>query len=235
MPGDLARILRSLKKRFYGKTFRCPVCHLELSFDDLDEHHLMVCPLCGVVLDVDDPYGHPVPVVVDVELFRPQPKARLHPLATHLPIGLYPFALAGAVLLLLVSVLAALGWAAQIPWLAARAPVVADATLVLLVVSVGWAPLTVAAGLWDWWHRYRRRPYRVITLKILFSVVFLILGGAALALHASGLVYGAATGLVDLSSPLHVGLALLDLLLLGGGMIAVATLGHVGGNLVFGR
>ncbi len=61
--------------------------------------------MCGVVIDVEEVYGHAVPVVLDVEVHRPQPKLRIHPLATHLPIGLYPFAVLGAGLLLLASIL----------------------------------------------------------------------------------------------------------------------------------
>ena len=33
------------KKKFYGTTFRCPVCHLELAHADLDANGLVVCPL----------------------------------------------------------------------------------------------------------------------------------------------------------------------------------------------
>ena len=227
------KVAERFKGRFTGRTFRCPVCHLELAMVDADGNRLMVCPLCGVVLDVDEVYGHAVPVVLEVELYRPQPKMRLHPLATHAPIGLYPFAVLGVGLLLLASLLAPV-----VPALApllVRAPVVATATLVLLVLSVGLSALTLASGLWDWNRRYRRRPYWQIRLKIAFSVLFLILGAAAIALHASGAVFSASTGLVDLASPLAVVLAAAELAALAAGMVVIATLGHVGGTLVFGR
>jgi hypothetical protein len=237
MVGDIrkltARITERFKRRFYGRTFRCPVCHLELALVDANGNRLMVCPVCGVVLDVEEVYGHAVPVVLHVEAFRPQPKMRIHPLATHIPIGLYPFAVLGAVGLLLVSVLAPI-----FPGLAPlleRAPVVADATLVLLVLSVGFSIVTFVSGLRDWNRRYRRRPYAQIRLKIAFSVAFLVLGAVAVVLHASGAVFSSATGLVNLGSPLAIILAALEVMVLGAGMVVIATLGHVGGTLVFGR
>ena len=228
-----AKIAERFKDRYYGRTFRCPVCHLELAIVDVNGNRLMVCPVCGVVLDVEEVYGHAVPVVLDVELHRPQPKTRIHPLATHLPIGLYPFAVLGAGLLLIASILEPV-----MPGLApllGRAPVLADATLVLLVLSVGFSVLTVVSGLRDWFRRYRRRPYAQIRLKIAFSVFFLVLGGLAIALHASGAAFSATTGLVDLASPLALVLAVFEIAVLGAGLVVIATLGHVGGTLVFGR
>lgn len=237
MIGDVrkltGKIAQRFKHRYYGRTFRCPVCHLELALVDVNGNRLMVCPVCGVVLDVEEVYGHVVPVVLEVEVRRPQPKMRIHPLATHVPIGLYPFAVLGAFVLLLFSILGPV-----LPGLAPlvdRAPVLADATLVLLGLSVGFSVLTFVSGLRDWFRRYRRRPYAQIRLKIAFSVIFLVLGGLAIALHASGAAFSTATGLVDLGSPLAVTLAVVEVLALGAGMVVIATLGHVGGTLVFGR
>jgi uncharacterized membrane protein len=237
MIGDVrkltGKIAQRFKHRYYGRTFRCPVCHLELALVDVNGNRLMVCPVCGVVLDVEEVYGHVVPVVLEVEVRRPQPKMRIHPLATHVPIGLYPFAVLGAFVLLLFSILSPV-----LPGLAPlvdRAPVLADATLVLLGLSVGFSVLTFVSGLRDWFRRYRRRPYAQIRLKIAFSVIFLVLGGLAIALHASGAAFSTATGLVDLGSPLAVTLAVVEVLALGAGMVVIATLGHVGGTLVFGR
>jgi uncharacterized protein YbaR (Trm112 family) len=229
----MAKIAGRFKNRLFGRTFRCPVCHLELALVDADGNRLLVCPLCGVVLDVEEVYGHAVPVVLEVELFRPQPKARIHPLATHIPIGLYPFAVLGVVLLMAASLLRPLVTDLG-PW-TAKAPVLADATLVLLALSVGMSVVTFASGLRDWMRRYRRRPYWQIRLKIAFSVVFLVLGGLATALHASGFVFSASTGLVDLSSPLALVMAAVELGALAAGMVVIGTLGHVGGTLVFGR
>ena len=237
MIGDVrhlvAKIAEKFKRRFYGRTFHCPVCHVELAMVDADGNRLMVCPVCGVVLDIEEVYGHVVPVVLEVELYRPQPKMRIHPLVTHAPIGLFPFAVLGAGALILASVLGP--WVPGLgPWLA-NAPLVADATFVLLALSVGLSVLTVASGLWDWRRRYRGRPHRQITLKIVFSVLFLILGGISIALHASGAVFQASTGLVDIASPMALALAVVELAVLALAMVVIATLGHVGGTLVFGR
>jgi hypothetical protein len=235
MIGDIRkltqRIAERFKRRYYGRTFQCPVCHLELALVDVNGNRLMVCPVCGVVLDVEEVYGHAVPVVLDVEVHRPQPKTRIHPLATHIPIGLYPFAVLGALLLFIASILAPV---IRIP-LFSRAPLLADATLVLLVISVGFSVVTFFSGLRDWFRRYRRRPYAQIRLKIAFSLIFLAFGGLAIGLHASGAVFSSATGLVDLGSPLAVTLALFEIAVLSAGMVIIATLGHVGGTLVFGR
>jgi len=237
MIGDIRKLTQKIaerfKRRYYGRTFQCPVCHLELAMVDVNGNRLMVCPVCGVVLDVEEVYGHAVPVVLDVEVHRPQPKTRIHPLATHIPIGLYPFAVMGAGLLLIASILRPV-----MPSLAPlldRAPVLADTTLVLLVLSVGFSVVTFFSGLRDWFRRYRRRPYAQIRLKIAFSLIFLALGGLGIALHASGAAFSAATGLVDLGSPFAVTLALFEIAILSAGLVVIATLGHVGGTLVFGR
>jgi uncharacterized protein YbaR (Trm112 family) len=237
MLGDVrrlvAKIAQKFKRRFYGRTFRCPVCHVELAMVDADGNRLMVCPVCGVVLDVEEVYGHVVPVVLEVELHRPQPKMRIHPLMTHAPIGLFPLAVLGTGALILASIVGP-----RVPglgsWLA-NAPMVANVTLVLLALSVGLSVFTFASGLWDWRRRYRGRPYRQITLKIVFSVLFLMLGGIAIALHASGFVFQASTGLVDVASPMALALAAVELTVLLLGMVVIATLGHIGGTLVFGR
>ncbi|MEJ2189877.1 MAG: hypothetical protein P8Y93_10805, partial [Acidobacteriota bacterium] len=63
----VAKIAGRFKSRFYGRTFRCPVCHVELAIVDSDGNRLLVCPVCGVVIDIDEVYGHAVPVVLEVE------------------------------------------------------------------------------------------------------------------------------------------------------------------------
>ncbi len=221
--------------RLFGRTFACPVCHLVLAAIDADGNGLMVCPVCGAVLEIENVYGHIVPVVLDMELHRPQPKARLHPLATHLPIGLFPFALLGAAGLFLASVLPILGVPAALAGLAHRAPVLAQAVLVLLVLSVGFALATFASGWWDWTFRYRQRPYWQVRLKIACSGIFLGLGSLAIALHATGLVFVAGSGLMALGSPLGLISGVVYLGALSAAMVVLATLGHVGGTLVFGR
>jgi hypothetical protein len=231
----IQRTSAALVRRFFGRTFACPVCHLVLAAIDADGNGLLVCPVCGAVLEIENVYGHIVPVVLDMELKRPQPKARLHPLATHLPIGLFPFALLGAALMLLASLLPRAGSSVGLAGLVSHAGVLADSVLLLLVVSVGAALTTLASGLWDWVFRYRKRPYWQIRLKIVFSIVFLVLGGLAIVLHASGLVFAADNGLMSLGSPLGLVVALAYLGVLSTAMVALATLGHLGGTLVFGR
>jgi uncharacterized membrane protein len=235
LAGLVARLTERFAQRFYGRTFRCPVCHLALATIDADGNRLLVCPVCGAVLEIDEVYGHVVPVVIDMELWRPQPTARLHPLATHLPIGLFPFALLGAVALLVLSLLRGVAPAAVPARLLAGAPLLADGVLVLLVIAVSFAALTFASGWWDWTFRFRQRPYRQIRLKIAFSLVFVVLGALAIALHASGLVFAGGSGLVESGSfaVLAATLAYVAILLVE--MAVIATLGHVGGTLVFGR
>ena len=237
MVGDIrklvAKIAAKFKRKYWGRTFHCPVCHLELAIVDANGNRLLVCPLCGVVLDVEEVYGHAVPVVLEVELYRPQPKLRIHPLATHVPVGLYPFAVLGAGLLVVTSLLKPLF--PGLGPLIARAPIISEATLVLMVLSVGLSVVTFASGLWDWNRRYRRRPYRQIKLKIVFSLLFLLFGGVATVLHGSGVVFQASNGLVDLASPVALALAAAEIAALAAGMVVVATLGHIGGTLVFGR
>ena len=235
MAGDVRRLVRRIadrfKRAFYGPTFRCPVCHFVLAAVDADGNGLLVCPVCGAVLEIEEVYGHIVPVVLDMEIHRPQPKLRAHPMATHLPIGAFPVALLGAVALFLASLGARLGWPGA---RFAGASVVASAVLVLLVLSVAGSLLTFASGLWDWNFRYRRRPYRQIRLKIAFSIAFLALGAAAIALHASGAVF-AASGLMRLDSATGVLGGAAYLFILAADMAVLATLGHVGGTLVFGE
>jgi len=227
----------AFKKRCYGTTFRCPVCHLELAHADLDGNGLVVCPLCGVVMEVEQVYGHSVPVVNDVELFRPQPKTRLHPLAAHLPIGIFPIAVAGALLVFAISAIDLVRQELPACWLAVieRVPLIADATLLLLVLSVVFSVPAFVFGYRDWKRRYRGRSYRIIRLKIVFSSLFLALGAVAAALHGAGLAISAGTGMFDLASPSHLMSGLLYLGLLAANLFVIATLGHVGGNLVYGK
>jgi len=231
----ISRVTARFIQHFFGRTFRCPVCHFVLAAVDADGNGLLVCPVCGAVLEIENVYGHIVPVVLDMEVYRPQPKARLHPLATHLPIGLFPFALLGALVLLVTSIFVAAGFSGTLGGLLGRAPVLADAVLVLLFVSVAFAIGTVASGLWDWAFRFRRRRYWQMRLKIAFSIIFLALGGLAIGLHAAGLVFVAGSGLMNFATPLGTISALLYIVALGVNMIVLATLGHLGGTLVFGR
>jgi hypothetical protein len=48
-------------------------------------------------------------------------------------------------------------------------------------------------------------------------------------------VFSDTTGLVNLASPLALVMAAVEVVVLSAGMVVIATLGHVGGTLVFGR
>lgn len=237
---DIAKLtgkaVDKVKKKVYGKTFACPVCHLELSYHDVDGNGLCVCPLCGIVIELADVFGHAVPVVMDVAIKRHQPKLRLHPLSTHLPVGLFPFALLGSAVLLLASI-------TQWVWgvkLAAHADAFASFAVVnrvtglLLFLSIISSVATFASGWSDWKKRYEGRRYRCITLKIWFSGLFLGIGAVMTFLHLSGAVFSTATGLMPCSAEALVAGAIYFLLAIGN-FIVMATLGHVGGLLVLGK
>lgn len=245
MLDDISRIIRKAagvaKAKVYGRTFACPVCHLELSFHDLDDDGLVVCPVCGAVLEVTDVGGHPLPIVITMEVVRHQPNLRLHPLATHLPIALMPLALLGALALVLLSLfMAPAGDAfasmetAGAGLLAEILPVVGKTVLLFLYISVLFSLLTMTAGFWDWRTRFRGRSYRIIHLKLGMAAVFFLTGAAAALLHQAGLVFSFSNGLVQWSMIGTVSVvAYMTLLVLQ--FIAMATLGHLGGYLVHGK
>ena len=227
------RFVDIFKKPLYGKTFYCPVCHLELSFHDTDESGNLVCPLCGVVIELHETYGHPIPIVNDVEINRVQPKMRMHPLATHLPIGLFPFALLGGFILLFISAYSqARGIAVSNYEFWRNASLIIDqATTLFLFIAVASSALTFFTGFMDWKKRYGGRPYRIITLKIILSGIFLAIGVLLIAMHVS--IFTA--GVTAFGSVLSVLGAIVYLFLLAAAMFMLATLGHVGGYLVYGK
>lgn len=227
------RFVGIFKKKLYGKTFFCPVCHLELSEHDTDENGLLVCPLCSVVIELYETYGHFVPIVNDVEINRQQPKARLHPMATHLPIGLFPFAFLGAGFLLLMSIFGAFTGltAMNSNFFAEVSPIIDNVTLIFLTIAVVSSALTFVSGYVDWKKRYGGRAYRVITLKILLSSIFLVIGLLTVVLHP--FVFD--TGIIDITNLAALLATVIYFLLLSAGMFMLATLGHVGGYLVFGK
>ena len=237
MVSDLMKLVDKFvnlfKKRLYGKTFFCPVCHLELSYFDTDENDCLVCPLCGVVIELHETYGHSIPIVNDVEINRTQPKARLHPMATHLPIGLFPFAMLGALVLFVTSLyLKMVGLAASgSHFYATVAPLLDNATLIMLAIAVISSALTFITGVVDWKSRYGGRPYRVITLKLILSALFLVIGITLVILHP--LIFQA--GVIGFKSFIDIVVVALYYLLLMAAMFMLATLGHVGGYLVFGK
>lgn len=228
-------LIDKVKTKIYGKTFRCPVCHLELSYHDLDKNDLLVCPLCGVVLEVTDVFGHSLTVVHDVEIKRYQPKSRLHPVSTHLPIGLFPLSLLLSVFLLFVSLLSPfLGKHCFMGQLFHYMPTINNISQFLLLVSVIFSLPTFITGLYDWYFRYEKRRYRIIDIKIVFSIIFFVFGLSAFLLHYLGFVFSIETGLVELYSGNFVLIVLYFLLMLIN-LVLLTTIGHLGGLLVFGK
>lgn len=229
-------LINNLKRKFYGKTFFCPVCHLELSFHDADKDGLLVCPLCGIVIEITSVFGHPLPVVHDVEIKRYQPKMRIHPLSTHLPIGLYPFALLGMLFIFFISIIQYIylknGFTLDEAILL-YVPSIKKMADIFLFVSIIFSTITFASGYYDWYMRYEKRKYRMITVKICFSLLFLVLGILSLFLQTSGLIFGE-NGFLILNTA-GILLSCLYFLLMFTNMCIIATLGHIGGLLVFGK
>lgn len=229
-------LINNLKRKFYGKTFYCPVCHLELSFHDADKDGLLVCPLCGIVIEVSDVFGHPLPVVHDVEIKRHQPKMRIHPISTHLPIGLFPFALLGTLFIFFISIIQFFyskgGFTLDEVFLN-YVPSVKKMSDIFLFISVFFSIITFASGYYDWYMRYEKRKYQMITVKIYFSFIFLILGIISFILQTSGFVFSE-NGFLILN-PLGIFLACIYFLLMLANMCIIATLGHIGGLLVLGK
>lgn len=231
----LDKLIDGIKTKVYGKTFRCPVCHLELSYHDLDENGLVVCPLCGIVIEVADVFGHPLPVVHSVEIKRHQPKLRLHPLSTHLPIGLLPFSLLLSILLVFASfILPAFDNHCFVSQLLPYFAKINNISQFLLLVAVIFSVPAFLSGLYDWYYRYEKRRYKTITVKIVLSCLFFLTGLFAFFLHYFGLVFSAETGLLTFSAG-NIFIAAIYFLLMFANFILLATIGHLGGLLVFGK
>jgi len=207
------RILgRELKKK--SRTFYCPVCHLPLSLDDLDAHGYTVCPVCSVVLEVVMSCGFPLPVVHDVEIKRAQPRLRTHGLSTHITIGLLPLGLFFGALALCMEFFA-FNYAGYMERLG----------LILFSVSLIGSFLTFGTGFLDWWTRYRHRHYRQIYDKIKLSILLWVIGIVAMVVRLKFVTDG------DILSHAFV----LFLCLQGAMLLIVGIIGHIGGNLVFGK
>lgn len=229
------KLIDGIKTKIYGKTFRCPVCHLELSFHDVDENGLVVCPLCGIVIEVADVFGHALPVVHNVEIKRYQPKLRIHPVSTHLPIGLFPFSLLLSFLLVFASfLLPAFGNHCFAGFLMFYLPKINNISQFFLITAVIFSLPAFFSGLYDWYYRYEKRRYKTITVKITLSIVFFVSGLLAFCLHYYGLVFSPETGLLTFSMT-NIFFAILYFLLMFANLIFLATIGHLGGLLVFGK
>jgi len=202
------------EQRKKKRIFVCPVCHLELSMADLDKEGYTVCPVCSVVLEVVISNGFPLPVVHDVEIKRDQPKFRTHSTSTHLSIGLLPVALLFSVIALIM------GQTSH-----ALFSYIEKLAFLLFLGSLAGSFLSFGTGFMDWKKRYRGRPYSVITTKIRLSIVFWIIGIIAAIVKIT---------LVDIDtivSPAYVVFLVMQVSMLW----IVATVGHIGGNLVFGK
>jgi uncharacterized membrane protein len=202
------------ERRRKKRVFACPVCHLELSLDDLDNDGYTVCPLCGAVLEVVLSGGFPLPVVHDLEIKRVQPRFRTHSLSTHISIGLLPIAFLFSVVAFVMGFFLFESYA-QVEKLG----------LGLFILSLIGSTITFGTGFLDWRRRYRGRPYAIIYTKIKLSIVFWIVGIVALIIRL-GLV-----NIGTLLSPTYILFIVLQLLML----VIIAIVGHIGGNLVFGK
>lgn len=225
-------VARRVKARVYGKTFVCPVCHLELSFHDLDADGMVVCPVCGAILHVNEVHGHPLPVVIDMEVLRYQPNLRLHPLATHLPISLMPLAFLGAIVLLFLSIILSPS-GDSVASMESLLASLEKGVLFFLYVAVGFSLLTMLSGFIDWRTRYKGRSYRIIFLKLAMGVVFFATGALAVGIQQANLVFHS-SGLIEWNavSLFFCGIYFLSLTLQ---FVSMATLGHLGGYLAHGK
>lgn len=232
---SIDKLIEGIKKKVYGKSFRCPVCHLELSYHDVNTKGLVVCPLCGVVIELADVFGHALPVVHGTEIKRYQVKLRMHPLSTHIPIGLLPFSFLLSIVLLVFSLVNPLfNNRCLASFCLSYLPLVNNISMFMLLISVLFSLLTFLTGLWDWYYRYEKRRYRVTNIKIIFSLLFFILGGIAFLLHYSGLIFSPITGLATLEGVNILSISAYFVLMFSN-LIIIATLGHLGGLLVFGK
>jgi uncharacterized membrane protein len=193
----------------------------------------LVCPLCSVVIELHETYGHFLPIVNDVEVERVQPKARLHPMATHLPIGLFPLGLLGAAFLLITSIYSKISGinVSSSLFFSEYSTIIENVTFLMLSIAVFASALTFITGFIDWRYRYSGRSYRVITLKIILSGLFLATGIAVIALHC--VVFQA--GMIGFDNLINVLATIFYFTLMAAAMFILATLGHVGGYLVFGK
>jgi uncharacterized membrane protein len=203
---------REMKKR--SRTFYCPVCHLPLSLDDLDADGYTVCPVCSVVLEVVMSGGFPLPVVHDLEIKRAQPRLRTHGLSTHITIGLLPLALFFGALALVMEFFA-FNYAGYLERLG----------FILFSISLAGSFLTFSTGFLNWWTRYRHRHYRQIYDKIKLSILLWVIGIAAMVIHLKFVDVG------NVLAPAFI----LFLALQCAMLLVIGIIGHIGGNLVFGK
>jgi len=182
---------------------------------DVDENGLVVCPVCGAVLEVADSNGHKIPIVHNVEIKRPQPMFRLHTIATHFSIGLLPLAFLAHLIAFLFCAYASCEWtlkAAEFEWIGYW----------LLLISFAGGLATFFTGLIDWKRKYRGRTYTIITKKIRLSFVLFIMLTLAVGLRTiaePGLSF--TYGFYIIAQVISLGI--------------ISVIGHYGGFLVHGK
>ncbi len=184
----------------------CPICHLELSVNDVNINGLVVCPVCGAVIEIVESEGQKIPVVHNVETKRPQPLFRLHTIATHFSIGLLPVAMLAQIWL----------WIVRLNGIFGNSDLLFSMNFILLSIVFVGVILTFVTGFVDWKRKYRGRNYEIITKKIRWSVVLFLLLGVAMVLFYSHFFCWA---------------FLVQFFALG----VIAKIGHYGGFLVFGK
>ncbi|OGS36024.1 MAG: hypothetical protein A2293_05810 [Elusimicrobia bacterium RIFOXYB2_FULL_49_7] len=202
------------ERRKRQRLFACPVCHLEMSLNDLDKDGYTVCPVCGVVLEVVMSAGYPLPVVHDVEIKRAQPRYRIHANSTHLSVGLLPVSMLFSVAAFLMGFL----FPCHSVW-------VEQSAFALFILSLIGSFLSFGSGYLDWKRRYRSRPYQQIDTKIKLSVLFWGMGLSAVAIRW---FWVADAGMLSVAFFGYLALQAIMLVL-------ISVIGHIGGNLVFGK
>ncbi len=207
--------MKKSKLKYRQNKFICPICHLELSMHDVDENGLVVCPLCGAVIEVTDVIGHKIPIIHDVEIKRPQPLYRLHTMSTHVSIGLLPIAILAQIISFFLN------WFKKGVYSNTAVEFEQIGFILFIIAFIG-GLLTFATGWTDWKRKYRGRNYQIITKKIRLSVIMFVLLGIAVVLRYFG---GPLSGL---QGCLYFCLQLAS-------MWIIAVIGHLGGFLVFGK
>ncbi|MBI3990636.1 MAG: hypothetical protein HY350_00655 [Candidatus Omnitrophica bacterium] len=194
------------KKR--SRYFICPVCHFQMSWNDRDINNMVVCPVCGAVLQLAESSGAILAVVSDMEIERYQPRFRIHPISVTLPLAFFSTALLLSIISLIFN-----------------NPEMDRSGIILLAIGTFTAPIAFASGLFDWLKKYKGRPYFITRQKIGISI-------ALLALSIICLIWRAFTPqLLTVESPLKW----LYLLLLAILFALGVSLGHLGGRLVYGK
>ncbi len=204
----IKRIIDNIRKRLYGRIFVCPVCHFKMTQADIEKGGFVVCPVCGAVLQVVESAGFIFTVVVDMETYRHQLRMRLHPVSASFPLSLVP----ASILLIFI-------------YLLTGNPLFEQGAYYSLIGGVGTSFLGLGSGLYDWFRRFSKRRYFIIRSKICLSIAFLVIG-------ISCLIWRTLNPGVVIDPHLYRWIYILGVLLL---VPIGITLGHLGGNMVYGE